>query len=428
MLKKIKLMLLKNKKNIIITSLILLIVGVISLFLFYDYSETNKEYIEQKNQEREYNLITPNDFKQYIPDTGQLIYLEFIKSKNSNNLTKLNDFAKALYYAIDRKKIVEINNEILQPTSVLFTKEFFQDQKYFNSPFFSQSSESNKLYQEIDLVKQGYDFDKALKFLTASWDQLTVDQKNENYQIKIYDDMDMEYMKVSCDIKDIDNDVNHVLVSLKKDIKTKIIENINHLFSIFIKNKGLKSEQLTLIEVDKKYESNLALQNFLSKNDPYHDFTDCLQNIRYYFFKHEEILNNNQKITFDFLELKNFLEAKKNSGAEIDEGFFQGRTPQENIIMKDIPEDEQFLWQEMSYPGINQSDGTLNCTMAQFWDFFDQYIQKLISYDFRNISVELQKVKQKTYEEIFEKILCSVFKTYVYIPIAVLIEDYNQRN
>ncbi|WP_334347497.1 hypothetical protein, partial [Candidatus Phytoplasma prunorum] len=211
-------------------------------------------------------------------------------------------------------------------------------------------------------------------------------------------------------------------------IKTKIIENINHLFSIFIKNKGLKSEQLTLIEVDKKYESNLALQNFLSKNDPYHDFTDCLQNIRYYFFKHEEILNNNQKITFDFLELKNFLEAKKNSGAEIDEGFFQGRTPQENIIMKDIPEDEQFLWQEMSYPGINQSDGTLNCTMAQFWDFFDQYIQKLISYDFRNISVELQKVKQKTYEEIFEKILCSVFKTYVYIPIAVLIEDYNQRN
>ncbi|MGA0447994.1 MAG: hypothetical protein ACLTFB_01325 [Candidatus Phytoplasma pyri] len=447
-------------KKYVFSFLVLLILGILIMLLIFDYSTTSDENKLIKQREEDYNLNISEDFKKYVPDSGRLIYLQFLENKNNSNnnvLTKSNDFRKAIYYAINRKQLsTNEKKEILKPAPVLFTKEFFQDKNLFNEPFFPQSQESEELYQEIKLAELGYNSDKALKLLTDSWENLKSYDGKKEFSIKIFFDMDLDYMNIS-DENIKPSDVDKFKSDFKDNIQLHIKEQIQKLFETFIQYNKLDSEALKLEEADNIKDADIKLENIWSKNDPYllpHVFNksnESLEIIKIFAISPSTKRNidiqiqdknpNDQQIIFNFIEIKNYLDKQKNSKKEIAEGVFIGEK-KENIEIRDTTEIDNKLFinlinktknnennqlneQEMInniYLGIDSHNGEYKGTIDQFFKFFDEIIVPLFIYNSPKISDELKKVKQKTYEEIFEKILNCVAKKYLYIPIAVLIE------
>ncbi|WP_187322787.1 hypothetical protein [Italian clover phyllody phytoplasma] len=193
----------KNKK--IIT---LVVIGLLGILLIMGVIFGIKILNDNKDERLSTSVssnATSKILNEKVADNGLLIFLSFFKQdKYTNALTQNINFRKNIYRSLNRKVLEQTNDNFkLSSSPVLFTKAFFNDNHvYFpakTSPF---NEEDDKAYKNDKLENDGFDEDKALNLLQQAWDDLTTEQKQENYKLNLLvQEEDLEEAK----LKDLTN-------------------------------------------------------------------------------------------------------------------------------------------------------------------------------------------------------------------------------
>ncbi|KND62596.1 hypothetical protein AlmWB_02140, partial [Candidatus Phytoplasma phoenicium] len=345
-----------------------------------------------QNKQDEYNRNIPAELKKYIPSKGKLIFLEFFETDKANNvLTKQKSFRESIYYGMDRSKIAQklsthSKKKKIIPNSVIFTKEFFDNSKeYLKEPFFPQSQDSMHMYENLEIQNYGFNFDKALKLLKESYENLSESEKLQSYKFKIQNDL-------------LENENDE----LKFQINQQIKYNINNLFQKFLEKEKLEI-QLEVTIVDKDF--NIRISEIPEKDNESFQLCDYFILIKDIFCDRFE--PTEKTIQFNFSAIKKYLEQKQIKGQKINQLFFKG-----------MQRTTDFEY-EAQFPGLN-NEGYFIGDINQFKDFHEKLILELLTINNYNLSSDLQIIRQKTYEEIFEKLLLFAHKQCFIIPLVVI--------
>lgn len=359
-------------------SLILII--IISLII--DYNNTKKEKLKKQEETQNYKNNLPKQLKENIPDKDNIAFIDLVINANKDifPLLKQEKFRKSLYYALNRKEITQNKNN-LKPISVLFTKAFFTDNKNcFPKTFLPQNEESMKIYEDLDLKNYGFNEYKALKCLEESWESMNSEEQKKNYVLRF---------------------------KTNKNISTleKIVKQINDLFQKFLEKKKLDPNKL---KIETTYEKDFDMR--LNILYPMDEYKKKYNNKEYYYLYLITTFNfkNDSKISIDLSHIKKYLENKKNQDEIVDVSF-------QNFFKNKELVDSQ---------GIFKGD------IYVFYDFMEENIFRLFPFfkeeyqSQQKESKEIQDLRQKTFEEIFEKVLCLLHEEMLQIPVFT----YNEEN
>jgi hypothetical protein len=340
-----------------------------------------------------------------VSDDGLLLFLSFFDQDNflnlfhqdtkfKNALTENINFRKSIYHSLNRKDLEQKNDNFkLSSSPVLFTKAFFNDNHvYFPAKTFPFNEEDAKTYKDDKLENDGFDEEKALNLLQKAWDDLTPEQKQENYKLNLLIEEDLEKEKL-------------------KDLTDSILEQIKNLFTTFITKNHLPENKIKIQIVDKKENKEDPSQNMNMRLDLIQEKCEYLEDCHYYWYIINNVLNNGigeKKITLNFSPLKIYLDENKQQGNEIDTQFFSGLTSKTG---------SQY---DKAYPGVNPQTGLFTSSHEEFLYFYDDVIVKLLPLGSNN--TKEQQLIQQTYEEIFKKVLALIKDYRFYIPLVNLLD------
>jgi hypothetical protein len=389
----------KHKKIITLLAIglgILLIVVVV-----YKIKNSNDNNVESPSTSVNSNA-TLKILNEKVSDNGRLIFLSFYDpntfnlfdlfdqdKKYTNALIENINFRKSIYHSLNRKDLEQKNDNFkLSSSPVLFTKAFFNDNHvYFPAQTFPFNEEDAKAYKDDKLENDGFDEEKALNLLQKAWDDLTTEQKQENYKLNLF--IKREYLEEA----ELKNLTNSILKQIKNLFTTFI--NKNHLLENRIKmqivheNKNTEdpsqNANMSLDIIQEKYEQN-------EENYEENYYLDIINNV----------LNNGigeKTITLNFSPLKIYLDKIKQQGNTIDTQFFSGLQSKNK-----------------AYPGVNPQTGLFTSSHKEFLDFYDDVIFKLLPIGSNN--AQEQQLIQQTYEEIFKKVLALIKDYRFHIPLV----------
>ncbi|MCQ9618604.1 MAG: hypothetical protein NOI47_000185 [Candidatus Phytoplasma pruni] len=402
----------KHKKIITLVAIgllgILLIVGV--FFGVKSFIKDNKDessstsVISNTTPEKEQTALKILNEK--VADSGLLIFLSFFPNdKNTNALTKNINFRKSIYHSLNRKNLEQTNDNFkLSSSPVLFTKAFFNDNHvYFPAKNFPFNEEDAKAYKDDKLENDGFDEDKALNLLQQAWDDLTTEQKQENYKLNLLVQ---------------EEDLEEYLEETKlKDLTDSILKQIKHLFTTFINKNNLPENQIKMQIVDKINNTQDPSQNMnmrldiipekAERNEENCNEANDYGEAKYYWYIINDVLNSGireEKITLNFSPLKIYLDEEKQQGNEMDTRFFSGLKSETGSQYDKV------------YPGVDPQTGLFTSSHEEFLDFYDDVILKLLPRG-SNKTQEKQLIQQ-TYEEIFIKLLALIKDYRFHIPLV----------
>ncbi|WAN63480.1 hypothetical protein RS022_06430 [Candidatus Phytoplasma rubi] len=385
----------KNKKIILIIFIILTLIFIIETFLIYDYNKTKRKQLEKNIEAENYKNDLPKELKENIPDKGNICFIEFNTNKNKDilPLLKQEKFRKSLYYALNRKEITQNENN-LKPLSVLFTKAFFTDnKKCFTKPFLPHNEKSMEIYEDLDLKNYGFNENKALKYLEESFNELSPEEKKKNYVFRLGKDEEFE-------------DIN---------IITSIQEQINNLFKKFLEKNTYNQDKLKIeIVSGKDYDMKLF---YPIEIDEYNE------EMYYLFFISCLSYENNSKIDINLSHIKKYLH--KNIYILENENTLLKINKIDSEKIKEYLKSDFLIQNLLNNEQPFNSEGIFTGKIIDFFDFMENNIYPLFpSFGIRSQyqqeeSEEIQELKQKTFEEIFEKVLCLLHKEMLQIPVCI---------
>ncbi|XXP77448.1 MAG: hypothetical protein AB3N34_00700 [Lettuce witches'-broom phytoplasma] len=329
-----------------------------------------------------------------VSDNGLLIYLSFFeKDKNTNALNENINFRKSIYHSLNRKDLEQTNDNFkLSSSPVLFTKAFFNDNHvYFPVKTFPLNEEDAQAYKDDKLENDGFDEEKALNLLQQAWDDLTTEQKQENYKLNLLVQ---------------DEDLKEYLEEAKlKDLTDSILKQIKHLFTTFINKNNLPENKIKIQIIDKIENTEDPSQNMNIRLDivPEKEEYDAVTHYFYLITSVFDIGISKEKITLDFQSIKNYLNEQKSSYNNIDTNFFSGLKSETGQ-----PYDE-------SYPGVDPQTGLFTSSYQEFLVFYNNVISKLLSIG--SDKTQEQQLIQQTCEEIFKKSLVLIKEHKYCIPL-----------
>jgi hypothetical protein len=339
-----------------------------------------------------------------VSDDGLLLFLSFFDqdtflnffvqdTKFKNVLTENINFRKSIYHSLNRKDLEQTNDNFkLSSSPVLFTKAFFKDDHvYFPAKTFPFNEEDAKAYKDDKLENDGFDEEKALNLLQQAWDDLTTEQKQENYKLNLF-------VKEECLEK-----------GKLKNLTNSILKQINNLFTTFINKNHLLENQIKMQIVDKIKNREDPSQNMNMRLDLIQE-KDEYNEVNYYWDIINNIFLNNviveKTITLNFSPLKIYLDKIKQQGNEIDTRFFSGL------------KSETGSQYDKAYPGVDPQTGLFTSYYEEFLDFYDDVILKLLPIGNKNNNAQEQQLIQQTHEEIFKKLLAFIKDYRFHIPLV----------
>ncbi|AYJ01537.1 hypothetical protein CWO85_03505 [Candidatus Phytoplasma ziziphi] len=396
----------KKFKSIYLVPIFLIFILIITIYFVYDYNNTKQKNSEKNKEEQNYTNKLSEELKQNIPDKGDMIFIELFTDENKNKdilpLMKQYKFRKSLYYVLNRQEITQ-NETNLKPLSLLFTKAFFQDNtKYFPKPFLPHNEDSMNIYKDLDLKNYGFNETKALQCLEEAWNNLNSEEKNKDYVLRFV----------------IDKDVTDINFSIQE----KIITQINNLFLKFLTNKDLDSNKLK-IEITEKGTFDIRL-SVASEIDEYNQ-----EEYYFHFIRSIFHFKDDSKISINLSHIKQYLENKRNKGQTIENNLFGIRNVNDSNSSIHATNIEQINNLSIKYLQnenlVINSQGIFESEITDLWDTYDNNIRTLFPslglgpQSQQEESSEIKELKQKTFEEIFEKILCLLHEQMLNIPVCV---------
>jgi hypothetical protein len=342
------------------------------------YQDINQDIDQDIDQDKKYTF--DEIFKQY--------------KKNINALTENINFRKSIYHSLNRKDLEQTNDNFkLSSSPVLFTKAFFNNNHvYFPAKTFPFNEEDAKTYKDDKLENDGFDEEKALNLLQQAWDDLTPEQKQDNYKLNLF----------------IQEDIKEQCLTNIKYLTNSILEQIQNLFNTFITKNHLPENKIKIQIVDKEINEKDPSQNMNMSLDiilpPIGE--DKFKEEDYYWII-SSVLNTGigkKTITLNFSPLKIYLDKIKQQGDKIDTQFFSGL------------ESETGSQYDKAYPGVDRQTGLFTSSYEEFLDFYDDVIFKLLPKGSNN--AQEQQLIQQTHEEIFKKVLALIKDYRFHIPLV----------
>jgi hypothetical protein len=405
-----------NKKKTIIYLIFFLLCIIISIYFIQDYNQSSQKQETQRQGKENWEKTLSENIRSKIPEKGEIIYMNFYvndkKNKKNYPFLKEDKFRKSLFFILQREKITS-NLSKLKPCSTLFTKSCFEDStKYFPEPFLPSKPES---YVDLELQNYGFNKEKSLKYLKEAYNNLSDEEKKQTYSFRL---------QIEKELKDL----------LKPEstfnfMKKSIMQQINDLFQEFCLSENLNPKQLQIIDslTDNPTNFDIRIQKFPSKEE-YKEMFPSASTAEDYFFvlmKDGYSFLDNSPISINLSHIKTYLENKQTSGAKIENNFFGSK---KDIIM--LEENQKYNTKENKFLLVNykkiSEEGILTDNINNFWDFCSENIFILFpsfgtDQSFGEESEEIKKLKQKTFEEIFEKTLFLLNQQMLNIPLFVYV-------